>query len=210
MRYVSVGSLILVLLFTVGCAQDNADEDSTTTAAMAAPAPAPAPPAAPAMDMNTPEGKIQSARSAAPAAISGQAAVADIDATGKMVDLAPGNNGWLCMPDSPGTPDADPVCADAAWQKWFNAYLTKAAPPQGQLGVAYMLAGGSDASNTDPHATAPATGNEWIHTPAHIMLLAASPEMLNAFPTDPKTGGPFVMWRGTPYAHLMVPVQPNM
>jgi hypothetical protein len=25
-------------------------------------------------------------------------------------------------------------------------------------------------------------------------------------PTDPKSGGPWVMWKGTPYAHLMVPV----
>ena len=24
-------------------------------------------------------------------------------------------------------------------------------------------------------------------------------------PTDPHSGGPWVMWRGTPYAHLMVP-----
>jgi hypothetical protein len=30
--------------------------------------------------------------------------------------------------------------------------------------------------------------------------------MLDAFPTDPKSGGPWVMWKGTPYAHLMVPV----
>jgi len=25
-------------------------------------------------------------------------------------------------------------------------------------------------------------------------------------PTDPKSGGPWVMWKGTPYAHVMVPV----
>jgi len=30
--------------------------------------------------------------------------------------------------------------------------------------------------------------------------------LLDAFSTDPKNGGPWVMWKGTPYAHLMVPV----
>ena len=25
-------------------------------------------------------------------------------------------------------------------------------------------------------------------------------------PTDPNRGGPYVMWKGTPYAHIMVPV----
>ncbi len=26
------------------------------------------------------------------------------------------------------------------------------------------------------------------------------------FSTDPHNGGPYVMWKGTPYAHLMVPI----
>jgi hypothetical protein len=35
------------------------------------------------------------------------------------------------------------------------------------------------------------------------MIIAPSP-LLEAFPTDPDNGGPYVMWEGTPYAHLMV------
>jgi hypothetical protein len=27
------------------------------------------------------------------------------------------------------------------------------------------------------------------------------------FTTDHRSGGPYTMWAGTPYAHLMVPVQ---
>ena len=38
------------------------------------------------------------------------------------------------------------------------------------------------------------------------MVLYADPKALDAYPTDPKSGGPWVMWKGTPYAHLMVPV----
>ena len=29
---------------------------------------------------------------------------------------------------------------------------------------------------------------------------------INEFCDDPATGGPYIMWPGTPYAHLMVPV----
>src|SRR5262245_12579568 len=31
-------------------------------------------------------------------------------------------------------------------------------------------------------------------------------DALDLYPTDPKTGGPWVMWKGTRYAHVMVPV----
>ena len=33
-----------------------------------------------------------------------------------------------------------------------------------------MLQGGSDASNTDPFATKPAEGEDWMNAPAHIMV----------------------------------------
>jgi hypothetical protein len=33
-----------------------------------------------------------------------------------------------------------------------------------------------------------------------------NPANLEGLPTDPSSGGPFVMWKGTPYAHVMVPV----
>ncbi len=38
-------------------------------------------------------------------------------------------------------------------------------------GLGYMLAGGSDESNTDPTASGPADGEEWVTTPAHLMLM---------------------------------------
>lgn len=33
-----------------------------------------------------------------------------------------------------------------------------------------------------------------------------SPDQLASNPTDSESGGPYVMWAGTPYAHLMVPI----
>ena len=34
----------------------------------------------------------------------------------------------------------------------------------------------------------------------------ADVEMFAGLPTDPHSGGPWVMSRGTPYAHIMIPV----
>jgi len=47
---------------------------------------------------------------------------------------------------------------------------------------------------------------QWVVSPGHVMVLFPDPKALDAYPADPKAGGPWVMWRGTPYAHLMVPV----
>jgi hypothetical protein len=38
------------------------------------------------------------------------------------------------------------------------------------------------------------------------MVLFPDPKALDAFSTDPKSGGPWVMWKGIPYANLMAPV----
>jgi hypothetical protein len=73
------------------------------------------------------------------------------------------------------------------------------------LGISYMLAGDEGASNIDPYAEGPTDDNEWIREGGHLMILAPA-ELLEAYPTDPHNGGPYVMWKGTPYAHLMVPI----
>jgi hypothetical protein len=38
------------------------------------------------------------------------------------------------------------------------------------------------------------------------MLLVPDMKALDTLPTDPHAGGPWVMWKGTPYAHVMVPL----
>ena len=38
------------------------------------------------------------------------------------------------------------------------------------------------------------------------MVLVPNPAELDGVSTDPYGGGPFVMWKGTPYVHIMVPV----
>jgi hypothetical protein len=48
-----------------------------------------------------------------------------------------------------------------------------------------------------------------VIAPPHLMVLFPDPKLLEAYSTDPGSGGPWVMWKGTPYAHLMVPVSPT-
>jgi len=98
------------------------------------------------------------------------------------------------------------MCLDKEWQAWGEAWMTKKEPPQPKaVGVAYMLRGDSGASNTDPYATKPTPDNAWVVSGPHIMLLPTDRRQLDAFPTDPHTGSPWVMWKDTPYAHIMVP-----
>jgi hypothetical protein len=150
---------------------------------------------------------VASAMSAAPAAISDKATIVQAEADGSMKTLREGSNGWTCMPDSPATPGPDPMCMDANAAKWAQAWIGKKEPPQGTVGVMYMLEGGTDASNTDPYATKPTTENEWVSTGPHIMIVG-SKDVLAGYPSGakPETAAPYVMWAGTPYAHLMIPV----
>ena len=37
------------------------------------------------------------------------------------------------------------------------------------------------------------------------MILPMDVSQLDAYPTDWTKGGPWVMWKETPYAHIMVP-----
>jgi hypothetical protein len=150
---------------------------------------------------------VASAESAAPASISSKATIVSFDAKGAMTVMRKGTNGWTCMPDAPDTPGPDPMCYDANAGKWAEAWIAHKPPPTGAVGVMYMLEGGTDASNTDPYAKAPTASNAWINTGPHIMIVG-SKDILAGYPSGatPDTSAPYVMWAGTPYAHLMVPV----
>lgn len=151
---------------------------------------------------------IESAMAAAPAPVSGNATIVQARPDGSMTTLREGNNGWTCMPDNPVSPGPDPMCMDRNALAWARAWMEHREPPMDRPGFMYMLAGGSDASNTDPYAEAPAVGNDWIETGPHVMIVGST-AILNGYPTGPSpdTSLPYVMWAGTPYAHLMIPIR---
>jgi hypothetical protein len=155
--------------------------------------------------------KIADAMRAGPAAIAKDATILDYqqDAAGNFVVLRQGRNDWTCFPDTPGTPSDDPMCLDQTWMQWMTALMANKAPDIKTPGLAYMLQGGTDASNTDPAATTPAAGQDWVTSPPHLMILQPGKLDQRVFSTDPHNGGPWIMWAGTPYEHIMVPVSRN-
>jgi len=79
------------------------------------------------------------------------------------------------------------------------------------VGIGYMVAGDAVAgSNTDPFDTHQDPGEVWVREGPHVMIVFPDSQMLNDFSKDPNSGGPYVMWQSTPYAHLMVPVAPRI
>jgi hypothetical protein len=149
---------------------------------------------------------IKSALSAAPPAIAATAKVMNMK--GEM--LREGAGPYTCMPyEGPGFA---PMCLDAEWMRWLHAYAGKQPFKAEKFGLAYMLAGDprdSGASNVDPFATAATADNQWVIEGPHIMILVPDERMLAAVTKDPNAGVPYVMWAGTPYAHIMMPVGPR-
>ena len=193
-------ALWVLPLFLAACAQSEAPASDATgeDADVAA-----------AQDM-APADPIEIAMSAGPRAITSEATIMQVGADGSMTELRAGTNGWMCIPDdNPGAPGNAPMCVDGPWQAFLTGWMSGEPPQVDQLGVSYMLQGGPWASNEDPFATAPPEGSDWVDEPPHLMIVVPDPAMLDGFPTDYTTGGPYVMWSGTPYAHLMVPVAEN-
>ena len=146
---------------------------------------------------------IKSALSAAPEAVAKNASVMTWD----MKSLKEGTNGFTCMPDDHAAPNPEPMCLDKNGMAWLQAVMTKKEPPLG-VGFGYMLQGGGSADNSDPYATKPPDG-KWDKDGPHVMIFGAEATMAS-YPqpkAHPDPTAPYVMYPGTPYAHLMIPVQ---
>src|SRR4029077_5986591 len=140
----------------------------------------------------TDEELIASAMKAAPKKVAENATIVAPDPSGGMRTLRKGTNGFTCMPDNPETPGPDPMCWDKNAGAWVDAYLNHKTPAAGKVGLMYMLAGGTDASNTDPYAAKPTTTNHWITTGPHIMIVGADASFYDTYPkgADPDTKTP--------------------
>ncbi|HXW57459.1 MAG TPA: hypothetical protein VEJ67_17030 [Candidatus Cybelea sp.] len=153
----------------------------------------------------TKQEKIQRALSAAPPGIAKAAKVVDIDNQGKMTVLREGTNGFTCIPGHPGVVGDVAMCADGASMQWLNDLMShKPKPTNREPGVIYMMAGGTDWSGTDPFAT---SGTP-IKEPPHWMIMWPFDPKSSGLPTTPKQTGTWIMWAGTPWAHLMINQRP--
>ena len=145
---------------------------------------------------------LQAIASAAPASVVSGATIVQMQTGGTMRTLKTGTNGFTCMASDAG----DAMCLDGNAMQWARAWMTHSAPPN-TIGFVYMLAGDNGASNTDPYATAKSADNHWVKTGPHVMIVGPAAKTMG-YPMAPDADPtkPYVMWAGTPYAHVMIPV----
>jgi hypothetical protein len=154
---------------------------------------------------DTTQAKIARAMSAGPNEIASSARIVDTDAQGNSVVLREGNNGFTCMPGNPRVIGDPPMCEDAASMQWgadFKAH--KPRPTNTVPGVTYMLAGATQRSDSDPYDTT----SPPITVPPHWMIMWPFDPKTTGLPTTHKATGAYIMWAGSPYAHLHVMGRP--
>lgn len=187
MKMLPVCLAISILSVTAACTDpaDNVPEESSAIAE------------AEALEGNA--ALTSNALSAGPNDVADKATV--IDGEGSV--LREGSNGWTCITETPGM---GPMCNDATWMAALGAMQSGGSFPTGKFGVSYMLAGEGNApgvSNLDPAATKPTEDNMWIKDGPHMMIILPDPSMYSDMSND--VDDPvYVMWKDTPFAHLMV------
>jgi hypothetical protein len=156
----------------------------------------------------TDQEKIREALAAAPPMVSADALVLDWPSSpdGEFRVLREGDNGWTCLPDLPGDDNYEPMCNDAQWMAWIRAFFYGEEPRTTALGFSYMLNSHGGTSNSDPTATDPSAVDDWVDAGGHLMIIVPDPAMLDHYPDVPGPGA-YVMWKGTPWVHLMVPME---
>jgi hypothetical protein len=164
------------------------------------------------------EWKIWAYSTAAPSFIASECTVVDVDGT----VLREGTNGWTAMAANPRGPadpengwkdphEAMPMVGDAQSFAWVSAYFagTKPETSMESDGWAWMLHGDMGEDNTKAGVLnkEDSVDGAWIESGAHLMLMPKDPSSLDGQTTDFNTGAPYVMFAGTDYAHLMIPVE---
>ena len=119
--------------------------------------------------------------------------------------LRQGSNSWTCYP---GSEAIGPMCNQAQWDALLGALMKKDEIDVKEFSISYMLAGEGDAigvSNSDPFAADPPSAADFVKEGPHLMILVPDAKALEGLSTDPKDPV-YVMWKGTPYAHIMVKI----
>ncbi len=144
---------------------------------------------------------IASAESAGPASVTAKATIKAPDGT----VLREGSNGYTCYPQQDAL---GPMCNEPVWDALIGAMMKKEAFDPDRFSVSYMLAGEGTAlgvSNSDPYATDPAKSHDWVKEGPHLMIVVPDRGMLENVSDDP-SDPVYVMWKDTPYAHIMVKI----
>ena len=162
------------------------------------------------------EWKICAYSTAAPSYIAENCTVVDVDGS----ILREGSNGWTAMAANPrGMADPEngwkdpheamPMVGDGPAMQWAMAYMSGKIPEIDSDGFAWMLHGDMGEDNTKQLVfnKEDAAEGQWIESGPHLMLFPKDPATLEGQTTDFNTGAPYIMFAGTGYDHLMIPVQ---
>ena len=150
-----------------------------------------------ATEEQTIKGKIQNALSAAPHYIAREAAVWDwpTESGGDLPILREGSNNWTCFPDTPRTPENDPMCHDEAFLDWLLARLRGEEPDIDRIGLSYMLAGGGFVDDEGELVLGP-----------HVMIVLPNLSDAEGIPHADYSDAPHIFHGGTPYEIIVMPV----
>jgi len=165
------------------------------------------------MHGNSAEWEIETYTSSAPDFIGDFATV--VSASGDI--LREGTNGWTCLPfiampkmGFKTANEAAPACADANAVAWANAYMSQSKPEIQNDGWIWMIHGDTGVDNFRPYSEGDKENTDpedWIYSGSHLMLMPKDPASLEGVSTDFTTGAPYVMMKGTPFVHLMIPLE---
>ncbi len=149
--------------------------------------------------------KIRRALSAATPQIAKNATVAERDAQGHMRILRQGTNDFTCMPGDPSGVGMPAMCADKVAMQWNDDFEHHKPKPSTTVpGIEYMLAGATQRSDSDPFdKTDPP-----IRIGPHWMILWPFDPQTSGLPTTHHPTGSYIMWAGTPWAHVHVMGRP--
>lgn len=156
------------------------------------------------------EDQIEMARSAAPKSISEAATIMTYTPEGNLYEAIKGSNGFTCVSDIDDQETADPACFDAAGWQWFKDSIMKVPNPTNATpGVAYMGQGGWHWTKDKRVVMDKNTvGAKREKDPPHWMVLWPFDPKVTGLPTHPDGFGSYIMFDGTPYAHLMIHQDP--
>ncbi|TAK07740.1 MAG: hypothetical protein EPO39_05920 [Candidatus Manganitrophaceae bacterium] len=156
------------------------------------------------------EKQIQVALSAAPPEIAQEATVKVYGADGKPIEAKKGTNGFVCYPDISNLSEPDPICNNAAAEQWFNDLLGgKEKPTMTAPGISYMAKGGWHFEKEGKIVMADGPGVKKVQEPPHWMVFWPFDSKTTGLPEQVSALGTYIMFEGTPYAHLMIYQHPK-
>jgi hypothetical protein len=154
----------------------------------------------------TTQAKIERAMSAGPSDIAQSAKIIDKDAQGHTVVLRAGSNGFTCMPGNPNVIGDPPMCADGPSMQWAADFAAHKPKPTNTVpGITYMLAGATQRSDSDPYDKI----SPPITVGPHWMIMWPFDPKSTGLPTTHRDTGAYIMWAGSPYAHVHVMGRPE-